>query len=150
MFRGSALAKIDDKGRLKIPTDFRRTLEYRYGPEVFVTSVQGEGTRRYPLKVWDSIEERLGAMPSTHGVRRRYMERVSCYGSQTRLDGQGRAPGTGAVSLTYPRCLSWSLQATCHGWTRGNRQTCRKTARADHFTSTIAWWEMNMRPRPTR
>lgn len=90
MFRGSAPAKIDDKGRLKIPTDFRRTLEDRYGPEVFVTSVQGDFTLLYPLKVWDAIEERLVAMPSTHGVRRRYMERVSYYGQQTRLDGQGR------------------------------------------------------------
>ena len=29
MFRGSAPAKVDDKGRLKIPTDFRRQLEER-------------------------------------------------------------------------------------------------------------------------
>ena len=42
MFRGSAPTKIDDKGRLKIPTDFRRLLEERYGQELFVTSLKGD------------------------------------------------------------------------------------------------------------
>ncbi|HVT61322.1 MAG TPA: division/cell wall cluster transcriptional repressor MraZ [Thermoanaerobaculia bacterium] len=90
MFRGSAPAKIDDKGRLKIPTDFRRVIEERYGPELFVTSVAGDAALVYPLPVWEEIEARLGAMPSTDRVKARYLERVSFYGQQTRIDGQGR------------------------------------------------------------
>ena len=52
MFRGSAPAKIDEKGRLKIPTDFRRVIEERYGPDLFVTSVMGDAALLYPLPVW--------------------------------------------------------------------------------------------------
>src|SRR5436309_2807527 len=59
MFRGSAPAKIDDKGRLKIPTDFRRYLEERYGLDLFVTSVQGDSALLYPLPVWEEIEAHL-------------------------------------------------------------------------------------------
>ena len=90
MFRGSAPTKIDDKGRLKIPTDFRRVLEERYGPDLFVTSVQGDSALLYPLPVWEEIESRLAAMPSTDRTKMRYLERVNYFGQQVRLDVQGR------------------------------------------------------------
>jgi len=90
MFRGSAPAKIDDKGRLKIPTEFRRQLEERWGEDLFVTSVQGDSAFLYPMPVWEELEQRLMAMPSSNSVRRRYLERVSYYGQGGSLDSQGR------------------------------------------------------------
>jgi len=90
MFRGSAATKIDDKGRLKVPTEFRRLLDERYGPEVFLTSVLGESVLLYPLSVWEEIENRLAAMPSTDRVKQRFLERVSYYGQQAKMDSQGR------------------------------------------------------------
>jgi len=90
MFRGSTTATIDDKGRLKIPTEFRRAIEERYGVDLFVTSVTGEHALVYPLPVWEEIEARLSALPATDRVKDRYLERVSYYGAQGRLDGQGR------------------------------------------------------------
>ncbi len=90
MFRGSAPAKIDDKGRLKVPTDFRRFMEERYGPDLFVTSVQGDSALLYPLPVWEEMEARLQAMPSTDRTKNRFLERVSYFGQQLRLDIQGR------------------------------------------------------------
>jgi transcriptional regulator MraZ len=90
MLRGSTTATIDDKGRLKVPTDFRRTLEERYGPEFFVTSVTGEKALVYPLPVWEEIESKLAEMPGADPVRQRFLERVSYFGAQLRLDGQGR------------------------------------------------------------
>lgn len=90
MFRGSAPTRIDDKGRLKVPTAFRRHLEERYGREVFITSVHGDSVLLYPLPVWEEIEARLAALPSTDRVKQRYLERVSYFGQQGKLDGQGR------------------------------------------------------------
>src|SRR4029077_17137329 len=90
MFRGSAPTRIDDKGRLKIPTDFRRLLEERYGLDLFVTSVQGDSALLYPLPVWEEIESRLAAMPSTDRAKMLYLERVNYFGQQERLDVQGR------------------------------------------------------------
>ena len=52
MFFGNHPAKIDDKGRLKIPGGFRSNLEKEYGADVFVTSVTGQSVRIYPMLVW--------------------------------------------------------------------------------------------------
>jgi len=90
MFRGSAPAKIDDKGRLKVPTEFRRLLEERYGAEVFITSVSGDSAVLYPLPVWEEHEERLAKLPSSNRAKQRYLERVNYFGQQLRLDQQGR------------------------------------------------------------
>jgi MraZ protein len=90
MFRGSSPAKIDDKGRLKIPTDFRRVLEDRHEPDLFVTSVLGDSALIYPLPVWEELEARLLALPSTNPVRTRFLERSSYFGQQAQLDVQGR------------------------------------------------------------
>ncbi|MGD2114803.1 MAG: division/cell wall cluster transcriptional repressor MraZ [Acidobacteriota bacterium] len=90
MFRGSAPAKIDDKGRLKIPTPFRTFMEDRWSAEVFATSIHGDSALIYPLPVWEEIEERLSTMPSTHRSKMRFLERVNYFGQQARLDSQGR------------------------------------------------------------
>jgi MraZ protein len=90
MFRGSAPAKIDDKGRLKIPTDFRRSIEDQHGQDLFVTSVLGDSALIYPLPVWEEIERKLVALPSTDRTKVRYLERVNYFGQQVSLDVQGR------------------------------------------------------------
>ncbi len=90
MFRGNAPARIDDKGRLKVPTTFRSLLETKYGRELFLTSLTGEYVRIYPMPVWLEIEQKLGAMPSTHPSRLRFLDRINYYGSPGELDAQGR------------------------------------------------------------
>ena len=90
MFRGNASARIDDKGRLKVPTAFRSLLESKYGRELFLTSLTGEYVRVYPMPVWTEIEEKLGQMPSTHPSKLRFLDRVNFYGQATELDTQGR------------------------------------------------------------
>ena len=90
VFRGNAPARIDDKGRLKVPNTFRAVLESKYGRELFLTSLSGEFVRIYPLPVWLEIEQKLGTMPSTHPSRVRFLDRVNYFGQAAELDGQGR------------------------------------------------------------
>ncbi len=90
MLRGSTTARIDDKGRLKVPNAFRRLVEQKHGREVFVTSLTGEYVRIYPMPVWLELEEKLAAMPSTHPSRLRYLDRINYFGSDGELDAQGR------------------------------------------------------------
>jgi MraZ protein len=90
VFRGNAPARIDDKGRLKVPNAFRSLLEGKHGREVFVTSVTGEYARIYPMPVWREIEQKLGAMPSTHPARTRYLDRINYFGQAGEFDLQGR------------------------------------------------------------
>ena len=90
MFRGNAPARIDDKGRLKVPNAFRTLLETKYGRDLFLTSVSGEYVRIYPMPVWLELEQKLGDMPSTHPAKLRFLDRVNYFGQVAELDAQGR------------------------------------------------------------
>jgi MraZ protein len=90
VLRGNAPARIDDKGRLKVPNTFRSLLEGKYGRELFLTSLSGEFVRVYPMPVWLEIEQKLGEMPSTHPSRLRFLDRVNYFGQAAELDAQGR------------------------------------------------------------
>lgn len=89
-FRGSAPARLDEKGRLKVPSLFRAQIEEAFGPELFVTSVNGKNVLLFPLATWRAFEERLAALPAVHRARNKYLERVNYYGQDAELDGQGR------------------------------------------------------------
>ena len=88
--RGSSAARIDDKGRLKVPTVFRGLIRDEDGNDVFVTSVTGESVRIYPLTTWLEIERKLLQMPGNHPARLKFLDRVNYYGLTGELDAQGR------------------------------------------------------------
>ena len=90
MLRGNYTARIDPKGRLKVPTPFRRIVEEKHGVGVYVTSLTGENVRIYPLPEWEAIEQRLALLPSMDPARRKFLDRTNYYGQQTAMDGQGR------------------------------------------------------------
>lgn len=96
MLRGNQAAKIDEKGRLKIPNAFRALVEQAHGAELFVTSVSGDSVRIYPMPVWLALEQKLAAMPSSHPARLRFLDRVNYYGKTAEFDNQGRV-------LIHPR-----------------------------------------------
>ncbi len=90
MLRGNAPAKIDDRGRLKMPAGFRSVIQQEHGRELFVTSLTGDSVRIYPMPVWLDVENRLAKMPSTHPARMKFLDRVNFYGQLAELDPQGR------------------------------------------------------------
>jgi MraZ protein len=90
MLRGNYTARIDSKGRLKVPTPFRRLVEEKHGSGVYVTSLTGENVRIYPLPEWEAIEQRLALLPSMDPARRKFLDRTNYYGQQAAMDGQGR------------------------------------------------------------
>ena len=90
VLRGNHPARIDDKGRLKVPTGFRQIVEAQWGSELFVTSVTGEFVRVYPMGVWLEIERKLAEVPSTHPSKLRFLDRVNFFGQAVTMDRQGR------------------------------------------------------------
>jgi MraZ protein len=90
VLRGNSPARIDDKGRLKVPNGFRVAIQDTHGRELFVTSLTGESVRLYPMPVWLEIEQRLAQMPSTHPARQKFLDRVNFFGQVTEIDPQGR------------------------------------------------------------
>jgi len=87
---GHSPAKIDEKGRLKVPASFRKIIEDQYGPDCFITSTDGERAMVYPLSVWFEFQARLAKVPSTSEAKRKMLERVNYFGQAAALDAQGR------------------------------------------------------------
>ena len=89
-FRGSAPARLDDKGRLKVPNVFRAQIEEAFGRELFVTSISGRNFLLYPLGIWRGLEEKLAELPAIHRAKNKFLERVNYFGQDAEIDGQGR------------------------------------------------------------
>ena len=90
MLRGSYSAKIDDKGRLKIPNAFRAIVDDQPGAGLYLTSLTGDSVRVYSMAAWLAVEQRLARMPSSHPSRLKFLDRVNYYGQAGEIDVQGR------------------------------------------------------------
>ena len=89
MFRGNHPTRVDEKGRLKIPADFKRDFDERLGTQCFITSLDGEQAQIWPMPEWQKIEEKVLALPSTP-AKRKWLDRTSYYGQVAEMDAQGR------------------------------------------------------------
>lgn len=87
---GHSPAKIDEKGRLKVPSSFRKIIEERFGADCFITSMDGERALVYPLPVWFEFQGRLSKVPSASQAKAKLLERVNYFGQVSTLDAQGR------------------------------------------------------------
>jgi MraZ protein len=87
---GHAPARVDDKGRLKVPADFRKFIEEKYGSDCFITSIDGERALIYPMPVWYDFQGRLAKVPSTSLSKSKLLERANYFGQVSAIDGQGR------------------------------------------------------------
>jgi MraZ protein len=87
--RGNCPAKVDEKGRLKVPAVFLEELK-EYGTQFYITSVTGETARIYPMKVWAELEDKLAKQPASNQAKRKFLLRTSYFGQTVELDGQGR------------------------------------------------------------
>ena len=90
MLRGNLPAKMDAKGRLKIPASFRKLIEDAYGDKVFVTSLNGQSARIYPSPVWEELETKVGSPPLMRPEKVKFLERANYWGQETIMDNQGR------------------------------------------------------------
>jgi len=91
MLRGNYPARVDDKGRLKLPNEFRAHLDQvNPGHQFYITSFDGVNARVYPMREWERIEEKLAALPSLHPTKQKLLSRTNYYGQVVELDAQGR------------------------------------------------------------
>ena len=88
--RGNFQATIDAKGRLKLPTAFKRYIDEQYGREVFVTSLRGHTALVYPIQAWEKVEDKLISLSQSHPIIERYRRNTSFFGQQSAMDPQGR------------------------------------------------------------
>src|SRR5262245_46020154 len=90
MLRGNYNARVDEKGRIKIPSAYRRYIDEHYGAEFYVTSLDGMFARLYPMQEWLMVEEKLQAKGTMDLAVRKFMDRTNYFGQPAEIDAQGR------------------------------------------------------------
>ena len=102
MFRGNNPTRVDEKGRLKVPADFKRVIDEKYGQKFYITSMDGKVAQMYPFEEWEQIEAKLAALSNFNPSKKRFLTVTNYYGQVVEMDGQGR--------LLLPQLLRESAQ----------------------------------------
>jgi transcriptional regulator MraZ len=90
MFRGNHPAKVDEKGRLKLPAAFKQLLDAQNIARFYITSVDGQSAQIWPLPEWEKLEGRLAEFSTMDDAVQKYLNLTSYYGQQVEMDNQAR------------------------------------------------------------
>jgi MraZ protein len=102
MFRGNHPTRVDEKGRLKVPAEFKRVIDEKYGQQFYITSLDGKVAQIYPFEEWERIEQKLASLSTFNPTKKKFLDRVNYYGQVVEMDGQGR--------VLFPQILRDSAQ----------------------------------------
>lgn len=92
-FSGSPKAKLDDRGRLKMPAEFKSFLEKKYGPAFnafYITSREGKDAEIYPMPEWRKYQDKIFDIPKGVPLRKKLLDSNAFYGERVDMDPQGR------------------------------------------------------------
>ncbi len=91
MFRGNHPARVDEKGRLKVPAEFKRVIDEKYsGGQFYITSLDGKVAQVYPFEEWEAIERKLSQLSNYNPTKKKFLTHTNYYGQVVEMDGQGR------------------------------------------------------------
>ena len=90
MFRGNHPTRVDEKGRLKVPAEFKRLIDEKYGQQFYITSLDGKVAQVYPFEEWQRIEEKLTRLSNFNPTKKKFLNRTNYYGQLVEIDAQGR------------------------------------------------------------
>jgi MraZ protein len=90
MFRGNHPTRVDEKGRLKVPAEFKRVIDEKYNAQFYITSIDGKVAEIYPFEEWERIEQKLAGVSNYNPTKKKFLDRVNYWGQQVEMDGQGR------------------------------------------------------------
>ena len=90
MFRGNHPTRVDEKGWLKIPAEFKRVIDEKYAQKFYITSLDGIVAQVYPFEEWERIEQKLASLSTFNPTKKKFLNRVNYYGQVVEMDGQGR------------------------------------------------------------
>jgi MraZ protein len=89
-FRGSFVLKVDDRGRIKVPSQYLSILKEQYGNDLYITSLNGDRVYLYPLNVWEGIEQSIERIKVRSPEIDEYISRTSYWGNEGEVDTRGR------------------------------------------------------------
>jgi MraZ protein len=90
MFRGNHPTRVDEKGRLKVPAEYKRVIDEKYAQRFYITSFDGIVAQIYPFEEWERIEQKLASLSTFNPTKKKFLTRTNYYGQVVEMDGQGR------------------------------------------------------------
>ena len=90
MFRGNHPTRVDEKGRLKVPAEYKRVIDEKYAQRFYITSLDGIVAQVYPFEEWERIEQKLASLSTFNPTKKKFLTRTNYYGQVVEMDGQGR------------------------------------------------------------
>jgi MraZ protein len=90
MFRGNHPTRVDEKGRLKVPAEYKRVIDEKYAQRFYITSLDGIVAQIYPFEEWERIEQKLASLSTYNPTKKKFLTRTNYYGQVVEMDGQGR------------------------------------------------------------
>ena len=90
MFRGNHPTRVDEKGRLKVPAEFKRVIDEKYSTQFYITSLDGDVAQVYPFEEWERIEQKLAGLSTFNPTKKKFLGKVNYWGQVVEMDGQGR------------------------------------------------------------
>ncbi|MGA2808339.1 MAG: division/cell wall cluster transcriptional repressor MraZ [Terracidiphilus sp.] len=90
MFRGNHPAKVDEKGRLKVPAAFKQLMDAANVTQFYITSMDGKSAEIWPLPEWEKREQQLAEFSTLDDAVQKYLTLTSYYGQQVEIDSQAR------------------------------------------------------------
>jgi transcriptional regulator MraZ len=88
--RGMYPARLDEKGRLKVPADFQQYFAALREKKLFVTSLDNRTAQIYPMPVWRQNEKFFESFRDDPKAAKRLAFRAADLGAESEMDGQGR------------------------------------------------------------
>jgi MraZ protein len=83
-------ARLDEKGRLKLPVEFQKYLAGLPEKKLFVTSTERTTATLYPIGIWRENEKLLAGFLDDPDAADNIMFNADDLGSEAEMDGQGR------------------------------------------------------------
>jgi MraZ protein len=92
-FSGNPKTKLDERGRLKMPAEFKSFIDKKYGrgfTTFYITSRDGQAAEIYPLPEWLKVKAKILKIPQSSSARKKLLEADNLYGDRADMDPQGR------------------------------------------------------------
>ena len=89
-FTGEFSYTVDAKGRVNIPSKFRKVLSVENEDTFVITRGMDPCVWVYPIVVWQNIENELKNLSSLSAINRTFVRNTVRYATPLTYDGQGR------------------------------------------------------------
>ena len=138
MFRGNHPTRVDEKGRLKVPAEFKRVIDEKYAQKFYITSLDGIVAQVYPFEEWERIEQKLAGAFNFQSDQEEISDAHELLRT-SRRDGRAGAPAGSADFCVRQRrfAAKWRCSAMLNHLEVRNAEAFRQgDRRAGHLRMT--------------